>query len=133
MSAGSGAGLRNHAVPLCQVPGTVVLGGDVHANYVARVLADFERPDSATIASEFCCTSISSLGLEQSRLEAALPLNPHVLHGRSDERGYVRFTLEPGLLLAEHRVVDDARRADSAVRRGARFVVEAGRPGPQRA
>lgn len=116
-----------------KLPGAVVLGGDVHANYVAELKADFDRPGSATVASEFCGTSISSLGLEQSRLDAALPLNPHVLHGRSDERGYVRFTLEPQLLQAELRVVADARRADSAVHRGARFVVEAGRPGPQRA
>ena len=116
-----------------KLPGAVVLGGDVHANYVASLKADFDRPDSAVVASEFCGTSISSLGLPQERLDAALPLNPHVLHGRSDQRGYVRFTLQPQQLHAELRVVADARKPDSAVQAGARFVVEAGRPGPVRA
>ncbi len=115
-----------------KLPGAVVLGGDVHANYVAGIKADFDKPDSAVIASEFCGTSISSLGLAQDRVDRALPLNPHVLHGRADERGYVRFTLQPQQLQAELRVVDDARKPDSEVRAGARFVVEAGRPGPQR-
>jgi len=105
----------------------------VHANYVASLKADFDRPDSAVVASEFCGTSISSLGLPQERLNAALPLNPHVLHGRSDQRGYVRFTLQAPQLQAELRVVADARQPDSAVQAGARFVVEAGRPGPVRA
>jgi alkaline phosphatase D len=116
-----------------QLPGAVVLGGDVHANYVASLKADFDRPDSAVVASEFCGTSISSLGLPQERLNAALPLNPHVLHGRSDERGCIRFTLQAQQLQAELRVVADARQPDSAVQAGARFVVEAGRPGPVRA
>lgn len=115
-----------------KLPGAVVLGGDVHANYVASLKADFDRPDSATVASEFCGTSISSLGLPQERLNRALTLNPHVLHGRSDQRGTQRFTLTPGQLQVELRVVDDARNPDSAVRAGERFVVEAGRPGPQR-
>ncbi len=114
-----------------KLPGAVVLGGDVHANYVANVKADFDRPDSAVIASEFCGTSISSLGLAQDRVDRALPLNPHVLHGRADERGTMRCTLQANQLQVELRVVDDARRPDSAVHSGARFVVEAGRPGPQ--
>jgi alkaline phosphatase D len=115
-----------------KLPGAVVLGGDVHANYVASLMADFNRPDSAVIASEFCGTSISSLGLAQDRVDRALPLNPHVLHGRADERGTMRFTLQAQQLQVEMRVVDDARKPDSAVRAGARFLVEAGRPGPQR-
>jgi len=115
-----------------KLPGAVVLGGDVHANYVGSLKADFDRPDSATVASEFCGTSISSLGGPQARAARALALNPHLLHGRADERGYVRFTLQPHQLQAELRVVADARQPDSAVGAGARFVVEAGRPGPVR-
>ncbi len=116
-----------------RVPGTVVLGGDVHANYVADLKTDFDDPKGAVVASEFCGTSISSLGLAQSRLDAALPFNPHVRWGRSDRRGYMRFALEPGRLQVQLRTLRDARDAASAIDTAARFVVEAGRPGPQAA
>lgn len=115
-----------------KLPGVVVLGGDVHANHVARLHADFSRADSAVIASEFCGTSISSLGLAQERLDRAGPFNPHLLHSRADQRGTMRLTLQPKQLQVELRVVADARVADSPVGSGGRFLVEAGRPGPQR-
>ncbi len=51
-----------------QVPGVVVLGGDVHANYVADLKADYDDPRSPVIATEFCGTSISSLGLPQEQV-----------------------------------------------------------------
>ena len=46
-----------------KVPGVVVLGGDVHSNYVADLKADYDDPRSPIVASEFCGTSISSLSL----------------------------------------------------------------------
>ena len=116
-----------------QVPGAVVLGGDVHAHYVADVLADFNNPKSNVLASEFCGTSISSLGVAQDRVDAALPFNPHVHWGRADQRGYVRFELRPGELQAQLRVVADATDADSAVSTAARFVVQAAAPGIHKA
>jgi alkaline phosphatase D len=109
--------------------GVVVLGGDVHANYVADLLADFDDPQSAVVASEFCGTSISSLSQPQWRTSAALAFNPHVKYGRSDRRGYVRFTLDAQQLRAQLRVLDDARDAASEMHTAARFVVQAGRPG----
>ncbi len=115
------------------VPGVVVLGGDVHSHYVADLKVDWDDPKAAVVASEFCGTSISSLGLAQSRLDAALPLNPHIHWGRSDRRGYQRFTLEPGRLQAQLRTLRDGRDPASAIDTAARFVVEGGRPGPQRA
>ena len=42
------------------------------ANYVADLKADFDRPDSAVLATEFCGTSISSHVLEQERIDRAL-------------------------------------------------------------
>ncbi len=65
-----------------KVPGVVVLGGDVHSNYVADLKADFDDPRSPVVASEFCGTSITSLSLAQSRVDAvarlqsACPLRP---------------------------------------------------------
>jgi alkaline phosphatase D len=116
-----------------KVPGLVVLGGDVHANYVADIKLDYDDPKAAVLASEFCGTSISSNGLAQSRVSTAMAFNPHMLHGRSDQRGYVRFVLQAGQLQAELRVVNDPADPASSLSTAARFVVEAGKPGPQRA
>ncbi len=116
-----------------RVSGPVVLGGDVHSNFVADLLLDFDDPKSAIVASEFCGTSISSNGGAQQLVDATLPHNPHIHHGRADERGTVRFTLDEEKLQAELRIVDDVKREDSSVRAGARFVVDARRPGIQRA
>jgi len=115
------------------VPNVVVLGGDVHANYVADLKLDFDDPKAPVVASEFCGTSISSVGLAADRLAAALRHNPHLHHARSDERGYVRFALQPGRLEAELRVVEQPEDPASALRPQGRYVVEAGRPGPQAA
>ncbi len=112
-----------------RVPGVVVLGGDVHANYVADLKADFDDPRSPVVATEFCGTSITSLSLPQARIDAARGFNPHVHYGRGDERGYVRFRLDAKRLEARLRVVDDSRDPASGVRTAATFVVDAARPG----
>lgn len=110
---------------------TVVLGGDVHANYVADLKADFDDAKSAVLASEFCGTSISSHGMDQARINRALPHNPHIRYGRSDQHGYMRFELRAGRLEAELRSVREMWTPASPVEVSARFVVEAGRPGAQ--
>lgn len=109
----------------------VVLGGDVHANYVADLKLDFDDAKAPIVATEFCGTSIASEGLAQARVDAALGFNPHIRHARSDERGYVRFALDAKTLQAQLRVLHDARAPDSPIRTAARFTVEAGRPGAQ--
>ncbi len=109
----------------------VVLGGDVHANYVADLKADFDDRRSAVLGAEFCGTSITSHGMAQERLAAALPFNPHVHWGRSDQRGYVRFALDGRGLRAGLRVLDDASDPASGIRTAAEFTVEPGRPGVQ--
>ena len=111
----------------------MVLGGDVHAHYVADLKADFDDPRSAVIATEFCGTSISSPGHPQEKVEAALRHNPHIHFGRADQRGTVRFPLQRGELQAQLRVVADARDAASAVSTVAQFAVQAARPGAVRA
>jgi alkaline phosphatase D len=113
-----------------KVPGLVVLGGDVHAHYVADVLANDHRPGAAVLGAEFCGTSISSNGLAQQRVSAARAFNPHVMHARSDQRGSLRLRVTPQRVEADLRVVADVRDAASAALSQARFVVEAGRPGP---
>ncbi|MBT9459761.1 MAG: alkaline phosphatase D family protein [Burkholderiaceae bacterium] len=111
----------------------VVLGGDVHANYVADLKQDFDAAKAATIATEFCGTSISSHGLANDKVQSALPWNTHLHYARSDQRGYTLFDLNKQRLTAELRTVDDAMNAQSPVSVEKRFVVEAGKPGSQSA
>ena len=116
-----------------QVPGVVVLGGDVHAHHVADLKADFDDPRAPVLASEFCGTSISSHGRDPKRLEAALPLNPHMHLARTDRRGAIVFDIDARQLQARLLDVEQPTDPASAVHELARFVVDARRPGPQRA
>jgi len=112
-----------------RVPGVVVLGGDVHSNYVADLKADFDDDKAPVVATEFCGTSISSLSLAQSRIDAARTFNPHIHYGRGDQRGYVRFRLDAKQLEAQLRVVDRPLDPASGVTTAARFVVDPAKPG----
>jgi alkaline phosphatase D len=113
-----------------KLPGVVVLGGDVHGNYVSALKADYDDPAAPVVASEFCGTSISSLGLAQSRIDAAVGFNPHVLYGRSTQRGYASVEVSPRQLAVRLQTVDRPLDPDSGITTAARFVVEPGRPGP---
>lgn len=115
-----------------RLPGVVVLGGDVHANFVADLKLDFDDSKAAVVASEFCGTSISSHGRSQASVDAALPLNPHLHLGRSDQRGYIAFDIDDRQCLATLMTVERPRDAASPVRETARFIVDPARPGPQR-
>ena len=114
-----------------RVPGLVVLGGDVHSHYVADVHADWDDPASKLLATEFCGTSITSLSMSQSRIDAARGFNPHVHFARSDQRGYVSFTLDEKRLQARLRVVDNALDPASGIATVASFVVDPKQPGAQ--
>ena len=113
------------------VANLVALGGDVHTNYVADLKANYDDPRAPVVGSDICGTSISSQGPAQARVDALRRLNPHVHHGRSDQRGYVSLHLDDKRLLAELMAVEQHDQTDSAVQVQARFVVAAGRPGPQ--
>jgi alkaline phosphatase D len=115
-----------------KVSGVVVLGGDVHSNYVADLKLDFDDPASPTIATEYCGTSITSLSFPQSRIDPVLGFNTHLRYGRSDQRGYMRFTLDANRLQAQLRVIDNALDPASGITTAARFTTEASRPGAVR-
>ena len=113
-----------------KVPGVVVLGGDVHSNYVADLKPDYDDPKSPVVASEFCGTSITSLSMAQSRVDAARPFNPHIHYGRSDQRGYMSFDLDAKQMKVRLQTVDNPLDPASAITTTARFVVDPKRPGP---
>ena len=111
----------------------VVIGGDVHSHWVADLKPDFDDPQSPLVASEFCGTSITSQGPSQKYVEAALAENPHLKYGRGDKRGYVRVDIGAKRLQADLRAMESVQTADAACSTLASYVVEDGRPGPQRA
>jgi alkaline phosphatase D len=111
----------------------VVLGGDVHSFQVSELKLDFDDPGSKTVASEFVGTSITSQAWPQERLNKYLPDNPHIKLADSRYRGYVRMEVTPASLRAELRAMASVQARDAACTTLAAFVVQDGRPGPQRA
>ena len=111
----------------------VVIGGDVHSHWVCDLKQDFDRSDAAVVASEFCGTSITSQAWPQERNLALLPDNPHVKYVASERRGYVLMELAPERCTARLRGLNDEKLRESGIVTQASFVVENGRPGPQRA
>lgn len=112
---------------------TVILGGDVHANWVSQVLRDYARADSPVIAAEFCGTSISAeSGWDAERTARVAARNPHTLYGNSTVRGYALGELDRERLQVRLRGIDDARAVRPSASDLARFEVRAGRPGVTR-
>ncbi len=110
---------------------TVFLGGDIHQNYVCRILSEPGDPTSSVLASEFCGTSISShAGTTQAKVDAIARHNPHVLLARCEERGFGLADITPQRWNTTLYAVSDPLLADSPIHPLARFVVEDGRPGP---
>ncbi len=116
-----------------QVANAVVLGGDVHENWVGHVKADYQRPDSAALGVEFCGTSITSRSSGTGRLAQRLAENPHFVFADAERKGYGVAEFTPRQLTTTLRVVDDVTRKDSRIETLARFAVEAGRPIVERA
>jgi alkaline phosphatase D len=115
--------LRKHAVA-----NPVLLGGDVHENWVGHIKADYANAASAALGTEFCGTSITSGSEGNANVSRILAENPHFTFADGVRKGYGVVELTPRTLTTTLRVVDDVARADSGVQTLARFVVQAGRP-----
>jgi len=115
-----------------KVSNPVVIGGDVHMHWVADLKPDFNDEKSPVVASEFCGTSITSQGASQKSADALMPENPHMKYA-SGERGYVRASIAGNRLTAELIGLESVKKPDSRAEVLARFVVEDGKPGPQKA
>jgi alkaline phosphatase D len=118
-----------------RVSNPVVLTGDIHSNWVNNLRVDDRRPETPVVATEFAGTSISSGGNGADRIRShdeLLADNPCVQFHNA-ERGYCRCTVTPGQWTSEYIVIDDITRPGGKATKRAAFVVEAGRPGAQRA
>jgi alkaline phosphatase D len=107
----------------------LVIGGDVHSNWVCDLKPDFNDPQSPVVATEFCGTSITSQGAPQERADALRTDNPHIKFVNSDKRGYVLISITPERCEARLRVLDSEKTRASTLATLASFVVEHGRPG----
>ncbi|MEJ7785672.1 MAG: alkaline phosphatase D family protein [Solirubrobacteraceae bacterium] len=112
----------------------VVVGGDVHFNSAANLKADFDDPASATVASEFVGTSMSTGGDgTPTTTYDPDPANPHIRFVNKGQRGYVRCTVDAKQCRSDYRVVDTVRSPTSPISTLASFVVQDRSPGVQRA
>ena len=110
----------------------VVLGGDMHAHYVADLHRDADDVRSPIVATEFVGTSITSQGADQASLERDLPHNPHIRYVDGRRRGYLRCEIAPARWTTDLRAVDDATDPRSGASTLATYHVEDGRAGAVR-
>jgi alkaline phosphatase D len=107
----------------------VVITGDIHSNYAADLLTDFENSSARAVGSEFVGTSISSGGdgadVTTARMQA---LNPHIRFYNA-RRGYVRVLLTPALWTTDYRTMPYVTRRNAPIETVQSLVVEAGQPG----
>ncbi|HMS27935.1 MAG TPA: alkaline phosphatase D family protein [Burkholderiaceae bacterium] len=115
-----------------QVTNTVMLGGDVHENWVGYIKADYAQSPAAQrakpIGVEFCGTSITSPAGSSAiaRTAERLAENPHFVFADAASRGYGILDLTPKQLTTTLRIVDDARKPGTQVSTLAKFEVQAG-------
>ena len=119
--------LQKHAV---QNP--VMLGGDVHENWVGCLKADYSQTAAAqaapAIGVEFCGTSITSSASSSAveKTPERLAENPHFVFADAKRRGYGVVEFTPKQLTTSLRVVDNVRAQNTTVSTLAQFAVSAG-------
>lgn len=136
---------------LADVPGLVVLSGDLHGFYAAEVRVDPDDLAAPPVAVEFTVAGISSISLYEqiaavvasnpllaaTGLGAVVPMFdpvlratcPHFVHARSDRYGAAVVTADPDALAVEFVEVADVRDPTYAgVASRTRFRVAAGVP-----
>jgi len=109
----------------------VTLAGDVHNNWVNDLRLNVDDPTTPIVATEFVGTSITSAGdgSDISPLQQAMAAENACVRFSNDQRGYVRFELEPDKLRADFRVVEYVSKTGAPIKTRASFVVEGREPG----
>ena len=112
----------------------IVLTGDIHSNWVSRLLRDFDDEQSDAVGTEFVGTSVSSGGNGQPTTDwgqNTLRNNAHI-DFYNGQRGYVVASVTPQRWTSTYRVVPQVEEPGGSVETLARFVVESGRAGAER-
>jgi alkaline phosphatase D len=116
-------------IALTRVVGPVVLSGDIHRHLASDLRADFDRPETPVIASEFVNTSISSRGDGKGASRAMRAWqndNPHIRFAL-DSRGYVSHTISARTWRADFQALDYVSQRGAPERTAQSFLLEAGR------
>ena len=94
----------------------VVLTGDVHTSWAAKLRDDFDDPSSDLVGVEFVAPGVGSSGAALAAVQAVLRANnPHIVYDEVGHRGWVRNTITPDEWTAEFRLVEDHNDAASPV------------------
>ena len=118
-----------------RVRNPMLITGDWHSTFVNDIKDDFSDPGSATVATEFVGTSISSNGdfpVYGPYYGPMIDANPHIKFFDGDRRGYVRCRLDRSQWRTDLRMVTTVSRSDAPVYTFASFEVEDGTPGAVR-
>lgn len=106
----------------------VILGGDVHQNWVGHILTDYARPDSQAVGVEFCGTSITSRNrATEAELAKILQHSPYFVFANAEYRGYGVVDVQQQSLTTTLRAVKNIRDPNSEVFTLRQFSVQAGR------
>jgi len=109
----------------------IIVSGDIHSSWVHDIKASFANPASATLATEFVGTSITS-DFPASFIApvlAALGDNPHTLFFDGQYHGYVRCAVTRHEWQADFRAVPAIDSDEAEAFTLASFVVLDGQPG----
>lgn len=112
----------------------LVLSGDAHRNWAFDLKHDFADDSSATVGSEFLCTSVSSSGdtiVGGETQFGGTPDNPYQVF-MNGQRGYIHVDLNADICQANYRVSETVTRPDAPLETIAAFAVEDGVPGAKR-
>ena len=107
----------------------VFIGGDIHSFWATDLKADFNDPASATVATEFVGTSITSEPPPYELFQQLIPENPHVRYFESRHRGYVAVDLDRDRMETRLQIISERRDPAATVSTLKRFVVESGKAG----
>ena len=107
----------------------VLLGGDVHATYLANVHARPTDPASPVVAAELVATSITSQMSNLAVLPSQLRANPHIKYANGRMRGYATLEIARPGLDAKVRAVATVKQMEAGGATIESARVESGRPG----
>jgi alkaline phosphatase D len=121
------------AIQAKQISNAVIATGDVHQNIVGYLPANDQEPDRNQVATEFVCTSISSLGdgrdikVRGADFRKIIAGNPNVLFANG-QRGYQVFSISPTEWRTDIMKVDKVSDQTGKLSRLAGFTMERGSP-----
>ena len=117
------------ALAAARTPNPVFLSGDIHAFFVNDLKADFNNPASATLATEFTGTSITSNGPPYELFMAGMAANPHVKFFDSRQRGYMSIEITPQRMTTRLQAISNREDPHATLSTLKTYVVENGRAG----